>query len=443
MVLKALQKKPELRWARMSEIADALGNMGKETAQPPASSRSSTGRPTQPSGSTPQRTELGSSPAPVQSTHAQSSRPEAAPSELVAQTVVINTFAPTSQSESPAAESPGEHTVAKTMVMTQVLDAVQPRKIPWNWVGLAGATILAVSLASWYVFFGERFNQDQAKQSDSLTNTGNLAPAKIETISLEIDNSELAVGQRGKLRLQARYTDGSRTPVEQIDSISWTSSNPSVAIVDSRGGITATGSGTTDVKARHMGLESPPITLVVRSPAAKTPAEAKLLSLVIKSSRQQLTTNERLKLHTAGRYSDNRETEIKSGVRWESKNPEIATIDSTGTLLGRKEGRVDIIARIGKIASAPLTLLIQSPPVAKGAETRPVKTVPTTNVANVNEQLRIGRTYLDQGQYTEALIELDKASKIDPGNRDVRSAIANAKRACSAEKQLGRSDLKC
>jgi Tfp pilus assembly protein PilF len=87
--------------------------------------------------------------------------------------------------------------------------------------------------------------------------------------------------------------------------------------------------------------------------------------------------------------------------------------------------------------------LIKSPPVAKSAEPRSVKTVPTIRDPRVNEQLRNARTYLDQGQYTEALIELDKASQIDPGNRTVQTAIANAKRACNAEKQLGRSNLKC
>jgi hypothetical protein len=329
------------------------------------------------------------------------------------------------------------------MVMTQVLDAVQPRKIPLKWVGLTGATMLAVFVAAWYAFWGDQEKQDQFKHSVPQTNAVAVSPGKIESISLEIDNPQLAVGELGKLRLQARHTDGSKTPVEQIDSISWMSSNPAVAIVDMRGGVTATGTGTTDLKARHMGLESPPMTLVVRSSATNAPTDVKLLSLAIKASRQQLIANERLKLHATGRYSDNRETEIKSGVRWESKNPDLATIDSSGTLVGRKEGSVDIIARYNQIASAPLTLLIKSPPVAKSAEPRSVKTVPTIRDPRVNEQLRNARTYLDQGQYTEALIELDKASQIDPGNRTVQTAIANAKRACNAEKQLGRSNLKC
>jgi Tfp pilus assembly protein PilF len=61
----------------------------------------------------------------------------------------------------------------------------------------------------------------------------------------------------------------------------------------------------------------------------------------------------------------------------------------------------------------------------------------------VEERIKIARTHMDRGEYAEALTELEKASKIDPTNKDVQNVISDTRRACNAEKRLGRSDLRC
>ena len=445
IVLRALEKKPQHRWARLSEIAELLSKIEKEPPPTTASSKAQTARSASTPSPRPQQTDLGLVTPQFPSTPAQMGKGESVPQEPDARTVMIDASEPGSYLASPASEAGKGNLVAQTMVMTEVFDAVPQRKIPWNWIGLAGGAALTVAVGSWYFFSEDRAPREQAKQTD-LPNSKNIrAPAKLASISLEIDNSKLAVGQSEKLRLLARRTDGSQSPVEQIDSISFVSSNPSVAIVDIGGNVTATGSGSTELSARHEGLESPPITLVVTAAPIKTATAAKLLSLAIKGGSQPLTANERVKLYAVGKFSNNREAEVKTGVRWESKNPAIATIDGTGTLLGRSEGQVDVIARYGQISSPPLTLHIKPLPavVGKKSEPRPTKTPSTSRAPYINAQLRNARAYLDQGQYTEALNELNKASKIDPGNQEVQTAVADAKRACNAEKRLGRSDLKC
>ncbi|HEX2931218.1 MAG TPA: protein kinase [Candidatus Binatia bacterium] len=443
IALRALEKKPQDRWARMSDIAELLSKIEKEPAETTARTKAPTDRLTSTPGPTPQ-TDRGAVTPQFPSEPVRIGQAQSVPHELNTHTVVIDASEVGPYAASSANETGNENSAAQTMVMTEVFDAVPRRKIPWHWIGLAGVAALTFAVASWHFFSEDRVPQEQAKQSASPNSKNIRTPAKLESISLEIDKSKLAVGQSEKLRLQARLTDGSQSLIEQTDRISFVSSNPSVAIVDIRGNVTATGSGSAELRARHEGLESAPITLVVTGATSKTTTEVKLLSLEIKGSPQQLAANERVKLYAIGKFSNNREAAVKTGIRWESKNPSIATIDGKGTLVGRSEGDVEIIARYGEIASPPLNLHIKPRPAAvtKGFDPK-ATTLPPVKAPNVSAQLRNARVYLDQGQYSEALNELTKASKIDPGNQEVQTAIADAKRACNAEKRLGRSDLKC
>jgi hypothetical protein len=48
-----------------------------------------------------------------------------------------------------------------------------------------------------------------------------------------------------------------------------------------------------------------------------------------------------------------------------------------------------------------------------------------------------------RGDYRAALAALEKAREIDPSDAEIRAEIEKTRRACNAEKRLGRSDLVC
>jgi hypothetical protein len=48
-----------------------------------------------------------------------------------------------------------------------------------------------------------------------------------------------------------------------------------------------------------------------------------------------------------------------------------------------------------------------------------------------------------QGNYAAALAELEKARAISPASQEVLDEIEATRRACNAEKRLGRVDLNC
>jgi hypothetical protein len=142
-----------------------------------------------------------------------------------------------------------------------------------------------------------------------------------------------------------------------------------------------------------------------------------------------------------GKNADGREIEIKDGVRWESSDERVATVNSKGEVIGQREGSVEIIARSGNIASEPLSLAIRSPIKRRQAQT--TRGLPADKISELNDYIRTAKLYRDRGAYAEALVALQAAVKIDPNNKDVHSEIAITRRACNAEKTLGRFELKC
>ena len=116
-----------------------------------------------------------------------------------------------------------------------------------------------------------------------------------------------------------------------------------------------------------------------------------------------------------------------------------------GTVTGLKEGNVDITARRGDVVSPPLTLFIKEskprPPVAVEAKR------PAAEAAAKNERLKgyikSAISYREQGNYAAAFLELEKARAVDPANTEGQNEMEVTRRACNAEKKLGRAGLAC
>jgi cytochrome c-type biogenesis protein CcmH/NrfG len=219
--------------------------------------------------------------------------------------------------------------------------------------------------------------------------------------------------------------------------------------------------------ADQIAAKPPPVLEAERPPAKTTtsavisadtkelsqdPASApRLVSLAIQAGRHELNVNARLALRVRGKYSDGKEGEIKT-VRWESSDSSIATVNARGEISGQREGKVQVIARSGDVASDPVRLTVKSsaqgeaqPSKSSAKKLAPnkAKDEQTAKGSQTKEHVRMARLYRERGDYAEAFAELEKAGKIDPRNTEVQGEIAATKRACVAERTLGRSDLNC
>ena len=157
------------------------------------------------------------------------------------------------------------------------------------------------------------YNNNSSSYSSNNTSNSSSRPMSISQTSVS-----MTVGQRITL---TAYNYGS--------SISWESDNTKVATVDSRGQVTAIGPGTTNIWA--MGNEYKRCTVTVRNNSAYSSSSS--------------SANSTLRTAYPGDVylSAGQSVQLKSSEgplsKWESDNPRVATVSSTG--VARAVGRGD------------------------------------------------------------------------------------------------------
>ena len=449
IVAQALEKKPERRPANMEELLAALRKAAQELP-PPSSVKLPTAAPQSPNSAT------GSAP------RAASAQTELQPTVALAQEGADLDLLPEARSQQNVPDilqTSGEAylmppPMASTIALTQPVEAVARPKTHWKWLLVGASAVPVVALAAWMALTWYRPAVDDESARTPRAVEPQSPPAKTITAAvIRAEREELAVKERTALRLSAQYSDGTSEDINE--KVDWISSDPSVLSFVADGSAEARAAGTTRVSARYRGVEAGPMAIRVVEPQ---PAPApRLLSLSIQAARYDLNVNGRLALRVRGKYSDGKESEVKT-VRWESSNSAVAGVNDRGEVVGQREGRVQVTARLGDVASEPLRLTVkaaspsQSPKtkeyqptqsIARKVEPNSARDEQKTKSAQTKEQIKMARLYRERGEYAQALAVLDKAGKMDPRNAEVQEEIAVTKRACNAERMLGRSDLNC
>jgi ribosomal protein L13E len=82
----------------------------------------------------------------------------------------------------------------------------------------------------------------------------------------------------------------------------------------------------------------------------------------------------------------------------------------------------------------------------KERELQPAKKplpIPAKATREIARHLRLAKEQRERGAYDLALSELQAAALLDPANEEIVAEIDRTRRACNAEKRLGRTDLRC
>lgn len=481
LVIQALEKKPERRPATMEEITDSLRKVERELAPAAVANSLMATQPLenikaeatqQPSGA---RAFFGKMLRGVGDARARSV-------ENLQESRSQGQVAPTLENQEGYAASTNQRTMLETMPLTRPIEQFQQKRISWKWIALGGGALLLASLTIW----GGTTLYRQVAHRDGEPLTGLRQPAtmssprtEIVSVAITADKPELVVKERMGLRVSAQYADGIKEEVKE--PVQWASSDPSILFVDAGGRAEAKEVGKADITARYKGVEAPPLTILVTQPLLPPPqpiSAPRLVSMKIQAGKTELTAREFMFLRLWGKYSDGQEREVKKGIHWESSNRSIASVNSKGEVFALKEGRTQVVARTGEIASEPLSLAVKSAivagrgpeatkdlppdePLSKARETEAVKPVePAKSVArgrepealknvqsgkgpDLNEYIKVARSYRERGEYAQALAELEKAGALDAKSKEVETEIAITKRACNAERTLGRPELKC
>ena len=310
-----------------------------------------------------------------------------------------------------------------------------------------------------------------------------VSAPSVVALGLSAERQEIKANETLNVTLKGQFSDGSQKRIQE--GVEWLSSEPSVATIDDQGRVEARQAGETKITARYGDLVSSAWTLAVRAekpvvtapapsekPVTKTPPPTKLVALTVSAPRREVKTQERLPLRAKARYSDGNEKGISKGVEWRTSDASIASVDSRGELVALRPGKIAVVARWGGIESVGLDIVVRESPTKVVRESppkpssepptykpvveppsAPVKPVvelppappakPRAETINLGAYINRAKAYRVQGNYAAALTELEKGRALNPSSQEVIDEIEATRRACNAEKRLGREDLNC
>lgn len=201
------------------------------------------------------------------------------------------------------------------------------------------------------------------------------------------------------IQLNAIIKDGKNQSIPGA-TMSWSSSNPSVASVSADGLITALGNGTAAIKATSGGASTTVAITVTQASAAVniTPASAKLIAL---GDTIQLSAT----------VKDKRNQLITGAIRWSSSNPLVVSVSPRGLVTARRNGRVNIIATSGAESSIAIITVVQLPTTI---EIRPVSLLPIV----AGQTLQLSAAVHDHNNNLIASAEINWASS-NPSVADI------------------------
>jgi hypothetical protein len=342
----------------------------------------------------------------------------------------------------------------KAVATTRAFETPPPNGIP-PWVSLhwPKAALGAFVILAFFAVRNDWLNFKDSSVVPALPEKeiSSAAAPRLTNLSVSADRKTIKTSETLKLSVKGRYSDGSQSEVS--DGVEWVSTDMRVATVDEYGEVKALQTGTTNIIAKIGDVESSEWTLGVESVklVPKPVVAPKLVALNVSTSKRELVESERIALRAKGRYSDNSEKYLSSGIEWQISDATIASLNDRGELVARRPGKIRVVARSDDLASSPITLLIkETPKKPEELPAKPIKTVESpppapVKLPAVSEQAK-GRiaahidraqSFREQGNYAAALAELEKAKALDTGSEEIRKELEQTKRACNAEKVLG------
>jgi hypothetical protein len=314
-----------------------------------------------------------------------------------------------------------------------------------------GGLVIAVALTFWLRPDPEQTPGDRPSISKPTAPEPPQAP-RLVSLGVSGERQEIKSEETLSLSLRGHYADGTQNEI--TERVEWVSSNPRVATVDNQGLVRAHQPGVSQITAQYADLSSSPWTLKVQiaSPVAKPDSPVNLVGLVVGADKQEIRVREKTVLRVTASYSDGSRKALSKGVVWQTSDPRIASVNSRGELEALRPGKVEVTVRSGGLASRPWAMMIEEAPKRAPVELPAPVPAEATKVsspkapvdrASIASHMNRAKDYRMQGNYAAALAELEKARSMDPAGQDIGKEIEATKRACNAEKKLGRAGLEC
>jgi hypothetical protein len=172
-----------------------------------------------------------------------------------------------------------------------------------------------------------------------------VSPSVLVSISIAPANTLIITGTSLRLFATGMFADGGS--MDLTSSVSWSSSSPAVASINTVGSVSAYQQGSTTISA-SLGSVSASTILTVTPP---------LIAVTIAPQNAFVSVGKTQQFIATGSYSDGSSRDVTGSVKWASSNPSVASMAITGLATGLSQGTTTIIGSLsGIMASGTLTV---------------------------------------------------------------------------------------
>ncbi|MUK36720.1 hypothetical protein GNP82_03940 [Aliivibrio fischeri] len=196
-----------------------------------------------------------------------------------------------------------------------------------------------------------------------------VTAAEVASIQITPASANVVEGNTQQYLAMATYTDSSTADV--TNSVSWTSSVPALATINTQGLATGVSVGEVRISAVKDKIASNNATLTVVSAA--------VVSIQVTPPTKSIVKGDTQKYVAVATYNNNTTKDVSDSVSWSSSDTVLATISSEGLATGVAEGGVTIKAALNGVTSNSASLTITSAVIRALQITPAVQSIPKGN----------------------------------------------------------------
>ncbi len=199
-----------------------------------------------------------------------------------------------------------------------------------------------------------------------------VSSAKLTSMAVVPGSSLLCAGLKEQVGAMGTFSDGSTQDIS--NSVTWSSSNPSISSVTSQGTVTGITQGEAQVNASFEGQNTA---------ASIGVTSGQITNIRVRPSSVHITPGAKQQFEARGFLANGVSLDISNFVTWSSANPSLATVDANGLASGIASGQAQITAQANIVATGASA---DAKPVAAlhPAAVAPMQTISATASALVD-----------------------------------------------------------
>ena len=210
-------------------------------------------------------------------------------------------------------------------------DDATDKTVTWSSSNTSVATVSQNGLVTAIAVGSATITATAGEKKATCTVTVNRRVVPATSITLDYVNIEIAKGKMVTLHATVLPEDATDK------TVTWKSSNTSVATVNNNGNVTAIKAGTATITASIGGLSASCVVKVI----------IPVTSIALNITSKTLKENDTLKLTATVKPND----ATNPSVTWTTDNPSVATVDNVGTVTALSEGTAIITAMAGEMTA--------------------------------------------------------------------------------------------